>query len=76
MLEFLCMVCSSVVICNDISAHLLPTEVRFSDHLENDSLVGKLLHLSTMQCPSLAKSWFALAGWCYKWGRKAVDNAV
>jgi hypothetical protein len=21
------------------------------------------------------KSWFTLAGWCYKWGRKSVDNA-
>ena len=41
-----------------------------------DCLVGSLLHLSTMQCPSLAKAWFQLAGWCYKWGRKSVDAAA
>jgi len=29
-----------------------------------------------MQCPTLAKTWFTLANWCYKWGRKAVDNAT
>jgi len=39
-------------------------------------LVGQLLKLSTMQCPTLAKTWFTLANWCYKWGRKAVDNAA
>ncbi|KAK6170598.1 hypothetical protein SNE40_018955 [Patella caerulea] len=42
---------------------------------DTDSIIGRLLHLSTMECPTLAKSWFALANWCYKWGRKAVDNA-
>jgi len=43
---------------------------------DGDLLVGQLLKLSTMQCPTLAKTWFALANWCYKWGRKAVDNAA
>jgi len=43
---------------------------------DSDLLVGQLLKLSTMQCPSLAKTWFTLANWCYKWGRKAVDNAA
>ncbi|XP_041362847.1 serine/threonine-protein kinase SMG1-like [Gigantopelta aegis] len=42
---------------------------------DSDSIVGCLLHLATMQCPSMSKSWFVLSGWCYKWGRKAVDNA-
>ena len=42
---------------------------------ENDVLVGRLLSLATTQCPTLAKAWFSLAGWCYKWGRKAVDSA-
>ena len=40
---------------------------------ESDMLVGQLLRVATYHCPQLAKSWFALAGWCYKWGRKAVD---
>jgi len=43
---------------------------------DGDLLVGQLLKLSTMQCPSLAKTWFTLANWCYKWGRRAVDNAA
>lgn len=43
---------------------------------DGDLLVGQLLKLSTMQCPTLAKTWFTLANWCYKWGRKAVDNAA
>uniref|UniRef100_A0A2C9LZC5 non-specific serine/threonine protein kinase n=1 Tax=Biomphalaria glabrata TaxID=6526 RepID=A0A2C9LZC5_BIOGL len=43
--------------------------------LESEAIIGRLLHLSSIQSPILAKSWFTLAGWCYKWGRKAVDNA-
>ncbi|ESO84130.1 hypothetical protein LOTGIDRAFT_229624 [Lottia gigantea] len=42
---------------------------------DSDAVIGRLLHLSTIECPELAKSWFLLANWCYKWGRKAVDNA-
>ncbi|GFO31315.1 serine/threonine-protein kinase smg1, partial [Plakobranchus ocellatus] len=42
---------------------------------ETEGVVGRLLHLSTMQSSTLAKGWFSLATWCYKWGRKAVDNA-
>ncbi|XP_059145931.1 serine/threonine-protein kinase SMG1-like [Physella acuta] len=42
---------------------------------ETEGVIGSLLHLSSIQSPILAKSWFTLAGWCYKWGRKAVDNA-
>lgn len=42
---------------------------------ETDSLLGRLLNLSTVECPTLSKAWFTLAGWCYKWGRKSVDNA-
>jgi len=41
----------------------------------SDRVIGQILHLSTMECPTLSKSWFTLAGWCYKWGRKSVDNA-
>ena len=43
---------------------------------ESDTVIGRLLHYSTMQCPKLSKAWFSLANWCYKWGRKSVDNAV
>lgn len=42
---------------------------------DSDLVVGQLLSLSTHQSPCLAKAWFSLAGWCYKWGRKAVDSA-
>ncbi|XP_048758488.2 serine/threonine-protein kinase SMG1-like [Ostrea edulis] len=42
---------------------------------DTDSLIGRLLHLSTIECPTLSKAWFTLAGWCYKWGRKSVDSA-
>ena len=42
---------------------------------DTDRIVGRLLHLSTIECESLPKAWYTLAGWCYKWGRKAVDNA-
>ncbi|KAK7113677.1 hypothetical protein V1264_012925 [Littorina saxatilis] len=42
---------------------------------DGERVVGRLLHLATMESPGLAKAWFMLAGWCYKWGRKTVDNA-
>ncbi|KAK3583612.1 hypothetical protein CHS0354_039435 [Potamilus streckersoni] len=42
---------------------------------DSDGVIGRLLHLSTMEAQTLPKSWFCLANWCYKWGRKAVDNA-
>ncbi len=41
-----------------------------------DHLVGRLLHLATLQAPELTKAWYSLAGCCYKWGHKAVDNAM
>lgn len=25
-------------------------------------------------CPDLAKTWFNLANWTYKWGRKCLDS--
>ncbi|XP_070580922.1 serine/threonine-protein kinase SMG1-like [Ptychodera flava] len=42
---------------------------------ETDGVCGRLLHLSAMQAPGLAKAWSSLANWCYKWGRKTVDIA-
>lgn len=40
-----------------------------------ESVCGQLLHLATMQAPDLGKVWFNLAGWCYRWGRKTVEQA-
>ena len=40
-----------------------------------DLLINDLLKLATERQPNLSKSWFTLAGACYKWGRKAVDSA-
>jgi len=43
--------------------------------VKQEIVLGSLLNLATVQAPDLAKSWFALAGWCYKWGRKLIDGA-
>ena len=40
-----------------------------------ESVCGQLLHLATMQAPDLGKAWLNLAGWCYRWGRKTVEQA-
>ncbi|OWF37806.1 serine/threonine-protein kinase SMG1-like [Mizuhopecten yessoensis] len=53
-------------------------ELRIGDNpilSDIDSVVGRILHLGTMESATLSKAWFSLASWCYKWGRKAVDNA-
>ena len=42
---------------------------------DTESVCGQLLHLATMQSPDLGKAWFNLAGWCYRWGRKTVEQA-
>ncbi|XP_055682842.1 serine/threonine-protein kinase Smg1 isoform X2 [Lutzomyia longipalpis] len=39
-----------------------------------DLATGKLIGASVKQCPDLAKAWNAFGGWCYKWGRKMVEN--
>lgn len=41
---------------------------------EGDVICGHLLHNSTYRCPTLGKTWFAYADWCYKWGRKTVEQ--
>lgn len=41
---------------------------------ESAIMCGQLLHHSTNRCPSLGKTWFAYADWCYKWGRKIVEQ--
>ncbi|RDD40629.1 Serine/threonine-protein kinase SMG1 [Trichoplax sp. H2] len=40
-----------------------------------DTSCGKLFHLSCIMAPRLSKAWFYLAGWCYRLGRKTVDQA-
>lgn len=39
-----------------------------------DSMIGKLIQESTRQCPELAKSWYSLGAWFYRWGRKLVEQ--
>lgn len=41
---------------------------------EIDSLIGRFFNLSIVECFIFSKAWFILVGWCYKWGRKFVDN--
>ena len=38
-----------------------------------DAVLGGLQRLSVQQSPGLAKAWLALAGTCYRWGRRSVD---
>ncbi|XP_050421824.1 serine/threonine-protein kinase SMG1 [Adelges cooleyi] len=38
-------------------------------------MIGQLLRISVSYCPTMAKAWNELAGWCYKLGRKVVDEA-
>lgn len=56
----------------DPNASLLfaPKESRFDRY---EFAVGQLLHLATIFSPMLAKSWWSLAGWCYRIGRKNLE---
>nr|XP_027196397.1 serine/threonine-protein kinase SMG1-like [Dermatophagoides pteronyssinus] len=38
-----------------------------------DNISGKLLLLSVNNCPSMAKAWYQLGDWCYRWGRRLSD---
>ncbi|KAK0173761.1 hypothetical protein PV328_006909 [Microctonus aethiopoides] len=42
----------------------------------SDIIIGKLMQLGVSQCPELSAAWSNFAGWCYKWGRKIVDNSL
>ena len=44
--------------------------IRFDKH---EYGIGQLLHLATIHCPTLAKAWWLLAGWCYRIGRKNLE---
>lgn len=41
----------------------------------SDMIIGKLMQLGVNQCPDLPLAWSSFAAWCYKWGRKIVDNS-
>lgn len=47
-----------------------PKESRFDRY---EFAIGQLLHLATIFSPMLAKSWWSLAGWCYRIGRKNLE---
>lgn len=40
----------------------------------NELLVGRLLQEAAQQCPDLAKAWFKMGAWFYRWGRKLVEQ--
>lgn len=42
---------------------------------EQTLIIGQLLRISVSYCPSMAKAWNELAGWCYRLGRRVVDEA-
>jgi serine/threonine-protein kinase SMG1 len=42
---------------------------------DNEIITGDLIDLATIICPKLAKSWYTLANWCYKLGKKSVTKA-
>lgn len=42
----------------------------------SDMIIGRLMQLGVNQCPDLPLAWSSFAGWCYKWGRKIVDNSL
>ena len=56
-----------------LNANTIPSVA--SGVTDTESVCGQLLHLATMQSPDLGKAWFNLAGWCYRWGRKTVEQA-
>ncbi|XP_053678248.1 serine/threonine-protein kinase Smg1 [Anopheles nili] len=41
-----------------------------------DRLIGTLLQGSVNRSPDLAKAWFALGSWLYRWGRRIVENSA
>lgn len=40
----------------------------------NDCIIGRLLRLSVLHCPNMAKAWSQLATWSYRWGRRVLDK--
>lgn len=55
------------------SSELFQPDESVAKFEKHEYSIGQLLHLSTMYCPNLAKAWWALAGWCYRIGRKNLE---
>uniref|UniRef100_A0A0P4WEM1 non-specific serine/threonine protein kinase n=1 Tax=Scylla olivacea TaxID=85551 RepID=A0A0P4WEM1_SCYOL len=49
----------------EVSHPMLPT-------LENK--MGNILTLAATQCPTLPKVWFHIASWCFRWGRRILED--
>ena len=43
---------------------------------EDDLVIGRLLRLSVLQDPRLAKAWKRLGDWAYEIGQKVVEDAT
>ncbi|KAG0722298.1 Serine/threonine-protein kinase SMG1 [Chionoecetes opilio] len=50
---------------SEVSHSMLPP-------LENN--VGNILTLAATQCPTLPKVWFHMASWCFRWGRRILED--
>ncbi|CAK8695398.1 unnamed protein product [Clavelina lepadiformis] len=50
-------------------------DTRLIAEVNHEIIIGSLLNLATIQAPDMAKAWFTMAGWSYKWGRKLIDQA-
>jgi hypothetical protein len=46
---------------------------KFNLNSIQSSQIGDLYDLATVVAPKMAKSWYALADWCFKWGQKKAD---
>uniref|UniRef100_A0A182YCU6 non-specific serine/threonine protein kinase n=1 Tax=Anopheles stephensi TaxID=30069 RepID=A0A182YCU6_ANOST len=42
----------------------------------SDRLIGTLLQGAVDRCPPLAKAWFALGSWLYRWGKRIVEHSA
>uniref|UniRef100_A0A4Y0BH26 non-specific serine/threonine protein kinase n=1 Tax=Anopheles funestus TaxID=62324 RepID=A0A4Y0BH26_ANOFN len=63
--------------------HLLPSiDVKplATQHTEifgpSDRLIGTMLKGAVDRCPPLAKAWFALGSWLYRWGKRIVEHSA
>lgn len=39
-----------------------------------ENKMGNILTLAATQCPTLPKVWFHIASWCFRWGRRILEN--
>uniref|UniRef100_A0A182M5Z8 non-specific serine/threonine protein kinase n=1 Tax=Anopheles culicifacies TaxID=139723 RepID=A0A182M5Z8_9DIPT len=42
----------------------------------SDRLIGTMLKGAVDRCPPLAKAWFALGSWLYRWGKRIVEHSA